>query len=64
MQKYASIRNTVFESQKIIPTALTLTEYSTHVLNDGISQDKQEVTKVLGQPLFIHNKSIYSAPLQ
>lgn len=27
------------------------------------TNDKQEITKTLGQPLYIHNKNIYSSPL-
>jgi DNA invertase Pin-like site-specific DNA recombinase len=64
MQKYSSIRNTVFESLKILPTTLTFTEYAKNVLNEGNTNDKQEITKALEQPLYIHNKSIYSSCLK
>jgi len=64
MQKHSTIRDTVFKSQKIIPTILTFTEYAKYVLNEGDLETKQEVTKTLGTPLYIHNKSIYSSPLQ
>ncbi len=63
MQNYSAIRNTIFESQKLLPTALTFTEYAKHALNGGNTKDKQEITKALGQPLFLHNKSIYSSLL-
>ena len=63
MQKFASIRDSIHEKQKIAPTSLSFVEYATHALNNGTIEDKQEVIRSLGEILYIHNKSIYSHPL-
>jgi hypothetical protein len=63
MQKFASIRNSIHEKQKIAPTSLSFIEYAVHALNNGTIEDKQEVIRSLGETLYVHNKSIYSHPL-
>jgi site-specific DNA recombinase len=63
MQQHNSVRETVFEKQKLIPTALTFTDYAEHVLKEGTLETKQQVIETLGTPLYIHNKSVYSTAL-
>lgn len=63
MKSYSLLRDNILIAQKITPPKLTFTEYTKHVLCEGTAYEKQETVKVLGFPLYIHNKNIYSQQL-
>jgi hypothetical protein len=63
MKKYSILRDNILVAQKLIPIKLTFTEYAKHVLYEGTVEEKQQTIKTLGFPLYIHNRNIYSKPL-
>lgn len=64
MKKYVLIRDNVLILQNITPEKLKFSEYAKHVMFEGTIQEKQTAVKTLGFPLYIHNKSIITSPLQ
>lgn len=66
MQSYKEIRDQILLQQNVDPDEkpLTITEYSKHCLINGTIQEKREVIQSLNRQLYIHDRSITTAPLR
>ena len=63
IETYRKIREQVLLLRDINPSTepVSFTEYAKYVLNEGADEDKRELVKVFGKPLYIHNKEVCSS---
>ena len=65
MQEYKKVRETILLQQDIDPDhrPLDILEYAKHALPNGDMQEKREIVRALGGVLYIHDRSVCSAPI-
>lgn len=64
IEAYRKIREMILVEQNIDPDwkPLELAEYARYALKNGSIQEKRELVKALGRPLYIHDQLICSMP--
>lgn len=62
IEEYKKIREMVLLKQDVDPDhkPLDLIEYAQYALNNGVTAEKRELIKALGEPIYVHNLTIYS----
>lgn len=65
MRTYNKIREEALIQQNVNPKGkqLSFMEYAQYILRNGLNEEKIEITKVFGEPLYIHNKEVCGAPI-
>lgn len=64
IEVYKKTREMILIEQDIDPDSkpLELTEYARYAFKNGSMQEKREIVKALGRPLYIHDRSVCSMP--
>lgn len=65
IETYRKIREQVLLIQDINPDKdqVSFAEYAKYILKEGSDEEKREIIKVFGKPLFIHDKEVCSSPI-
>lgn len=65
MEKFRLLRDEILIQQDINPDKeqLKIKDYAKHILRNGSIKEKREIVAIFDQPLYLHNRNIYTKPL-